>query len=105
MLEKLIGRNREEVKEGRKKLCTEGVQFPSLPSTYCCSDLKSSLVRLAGMEKKVAQERNVCAVLAVDKSADESEYEGYTSMWFLPPVYLSLRKGSKKVIGKHCFKF
>jgi hypothetical protein len=72
MLMKLIGRNREEVRGGRKKLHKEGVQFSSLPNIYFCSDLKSRLVRWARMEKRVAQERNVGTVIAVDASADES---------------------------------
>lgn len=57
------------------------------------------------MEKKVAQERSMCAAIAVDTSADEADYKWYTSMWFLPSIALALRKRSKQVIGKHSFKF
>jgi hypothetical protein len=44
------------------------------------------------MEKRVAQERNVGTVIAMDTSADESDYEMYTSMWFLSSIALELRK-------------
>jgi len=48
------------------------------------------------METRVAQEGNVCTVIAVNTSADESDYERYTSMWFLPSIALALRKRSKQ---------
>jgi hypothetical protein len=38
-------------------------------------------------------------------SADEADYERYTSTWFVPSIALALRKRSKQVIGKHSFKF
>jgi hypothetical protein len=60
---------------------------------------------LGRIERKVAQERSVGAVIAVDTSADESDCERYASMWFLPSIALALGKRSKQVIGKYSFKF
>jgi len=101
MLKKLNVRNREEVRGGRKNLHKEGVQF----SSAVCGDLKSRLVMWTGMERKLAQGRNVYAVIAADTSADESDCERYTYMWFLRSVALALRKRSKQVIDRHSFKY